>query len=107
LVGHLVADAGRGLGPHLARTRAAGYALNVNLLGEAVLGEAEADARLERTIALVRRPDVDYVSVKVSSVASQPVQGDRDGSCARVGERLLPLYRAGRDHGVLLKLAME
>ncbi|WP_353708659.1 bifunctional proline dehydrogenase/L-glutamate gamma-semialdehyde dehydrogenase [Cellulosimicrobium sp. ES-005] len=107
LVGHLVADAGRGLGPHLARTRAEGYALNVNLLGEAVLGEAEADARLERTLALVRRPDVDYVSVKVSSVASQLVTWDLDGSCARVVERLLPLYRAARDHGVFLNLDME
>ncbi|WP_264029991.1 bifunctional proline dehydrogenase/L-glutamate gamma-semialdehyde dehydrogenase [Cellulosimicrobium sp. SH8] len=107
LVGHLVADAGRGLGPHLARTRAEGYALNVNLLGEAVLGEAEADARLERTLALVRRPDVDYVSVKVSSVASQLVTWDLDGSCERVVERLLPLYRAARDHGVFLNLDME
>ncbi|GED09696.1 proline dehydrogenase family protein [Cellulosimicrobium cellulans] len=107
LVGHLVADAGSGLGPHLARTRAEGYALNVNLLGEAVLGEAEADARLERTLALVRRPDVDYVSVKVSSVASQLVTWDLDGSCARVVERLLPLYRAARDHGVFLNLDME
>ena len=107
LVGHLVADAGRGLGPHLARTRAEGYALNVNLLGEAVLGEAEADARLERTLALVRRPDVDYVSVKVSSVASQLVTWDLDGSCARVVERLLPLYRAARDHGVFLNIDME
>jgi len=107
LVGHLVADAGRGLGPHLARTRAEGYALNVNLLGEAVLGEAEADARLERTLALVRRPDVDYVSVKVSSVASQLVTWDLDGSCERVVERLLPLYRAARGHGVFLNLDME
>lgn len=107
LVGHLVADAGRGLGPHLARTRAEGYALNVNLLGEAVLGEAEADARLERTLALVQRPDVDYVSVKVSSVASQLVTWDLDGSCERVVERLLPLYRAARDHGVFLNLDME
>ncbi|WP_336728369.1 bifunctional proline dehydrogenase/L-glutamate gamma-semialdehyde dehydrogenase [Cellulosimicrobium cellulans] len=107
LVGHLVADAGRGLGPHLARTRAEGYALNVNLLGEAVLGEAEADARLERTLALVRRPDVDYVSVKVSSVAAQLVTWDLDGSCERVVERLLPLYRAARDHGVFLNLDME
>ncbi|QJW36063.1 proline dehydrogenase family protein [Cellulosimicrobium protaetiae] len=107
LVGHLVADAGRGLGPHLARTRAEGYALNVNLLGEAVLGESEADARLERTLALVRRPDVDYVSVKVSSVASQLVTWDLDGSCERVVERLLPLYRAARDHGVFLNLDME
>jgi RHH-type proline utilization regulon transcriptional repressor/proline dehydrogenase/delta 1-pyrroline-5-carboxylate dehydrogenase len=107
LVGHLVADAGPGLGKHLARTRAEGYALNVNLLGEAVLGEDEAQARLARTIALVERPDVDYVSVKVSSVASQLVTWDLEGSRDRVVERLLPLYRAARDHGVFLNLDME
>jgi RHH-type transcriptional regulator, proline utilization regulon repressor / proline dehydrogenase / delta 1-pyrroline-5-carboxylate dehydrogenase len=107
LVGHLVADAGKGLGAHLARTRAEGYALNVNLLGEAVLGEDEARARLARTIALVERPDVDYVSVKVSSVASQLVTWDLEGSRDRVVERLLPLYRAARDHGVFLNLDME
>ncbi len=107
LVGHLVADAGAGLGKHLARTRAEGYSLNVNLLGEAVLGEDEARARLRRTIALVTRPDVDYVSVKVSSVAAQLVTWDLDGSRERVVERLLPLYRAARDHGVFLNLDME
>lgn len=107
LVGHLVADAGPGLGKHLARTRAEGYTLNVNLLGEAVLGEDEAHARLARTIALVERPDVDYVSIKVSSVAAQLVPWDLEGSRDRVVERLLPLYRAARDHGVFLNLDME
>ncbi|AEG45156.1 bifunctional proline dehydrogenase/L-glutamate gamma-semialdehyde dehydrogenase [Isoptericola variabilis] len=107
LVGHLVADAGAGLGKHLARTRAEGYTLNVNLLGEAVLGEDEAKARLQRTIDLVKRPDVDYVSIKVSSVAAQLVTWDLDGSRRRVVERLLPLYRAARDHGVFLNLDME
>ncbi|MDO8149497.1 proline dehydrogenase family protein [Isoptericola sp. b515] len=107
LVGHLVADAGRGLGKHLARTRSEGYTLNVNLLGEAVLGDEEAAARLERTVALVQRPDVDYVSVKVSSVAAQLVTWDLDGSRERVVEHLLPLYRAARDHGVFINLDME
>jgi RHH-type proline utilization regulon transcriptional repressor/proline dehydrogenase/delta 1-pyrroline-5-carboxylate dehydrogenase len=107
LVGHLVADAGPGLAKHLARTRDDGYSLNVNLLGEAVLGDDEARARLARTIELVRRPDVDYVSVKVSSVAAQLVTWDLDGSRERVVERLLPLYREARDHGVFLNLDME
>jgi RHH-type proline utilization regulon transcriptional repressor/proline dehydrogenase/delta 1-pyrroline-5-carboxylate dehydrogenase len=107
LVGHLVADAGAGLTAHLARTRAEGYTLNVNLLGEAVLGEEEAAGRLARTIALVERPDVDYVSIKVSSVAAQLVTWDLEGSRDRVVERLLPLYRAARDHGVFLNLDME
>ncbi|WP_344008385.1 proline dehydrogenase family protein, partial [Isoptericola halotolerans] len=107
LVGHLVADAGRGLGKHLARTRDEGYTLNVNLLGEAVLGADEAQARLQRTLDLVRRDDVDYVSIKVSSVAAQLVTWDLDGSRERVVAQLLPLYRAARDHGVFLNLDME
>ncbi|MBL0888713.1 proline dehydrogenase family protein [Myceligenerans indicum] len=107
LVGHLVADAGPGLTAHLSRTRAQGYTLNVNLLGEAVLGEAEAAARLERTIKLVERPDVDYVSVKVSSVAAQLVTWDLPGSRDRVVEHLIPLYRAAREHGVFVNLDME
>ncbi|WP_454859846.1 bifunctional proline dehydrogenase/L-glutamate gamma-semialdehyde dehydrogenase [Promicromonospora soli] len=107
LVGHLVADAGSGLTAHLARTRSEGYTLNVNLLGEAVLGEDEAAARLARTIALVERPDVDYVSIKVSSVAAQLVTWDLEGSRDRVVERLVPLYRAAREHGVFVNLDME
>ncbi|MFC8731720.1 proline dehydrogenase family protein [Luteimicrobium sp. NPDC057192] len=107
LVGHLVADAGPGLDEHLARTRAQGFGLNVNLLGEAVLGDDEARARLDRTVELVRRPSVDYVSVKVSSVAAQLVTWDLDGSRERVVERLLPLFRAARDSGTFVNLDME
>ena len=107
LVGHLVADAGPGLGRHLARTREQGYGLNVNLLGEAVLGDREADARLQRTIELVERPDVDYVSIKVSAITPQLVTWDLVGSTARVVERLLPLFRAARDNNVFLNLDME
>ncbi|WP_075314186.1 MULTISPECIES: bifunctional proline dehydrogenase/L-glutamate gamma-semialdehyde dehydrogenase [unclassified Pseudonocardia] len=108
LVGHLVVDAGgRSLAGRLAAAEADGHRLNLNLLGEAVLGEAEADRRLERTIALLRRPGVDHVSVKASSVASQLVPWDLEGSRDRLVQRLLPLYRAARDHGVFVNLDME
>lgn len=107
LVGHLVADDGPGLAKHLARTRADGFRLNLNLLGEAVLGEREAAARLARVTALVERPDVDYVSVKVSAVASQLSTWDTEGSVARVVERLRPLYLTAAAHGTFLNLDME
>ncbi|RHA38509.1 bifunctional proline dehydrogenase/L-glutamate gamma-semialdehyde dehydrogenase [Cellulomonas rhizosphaerae] len=107
LVGHLIADAGPGLGPHLARMRAQGYRLNLNLLGEAVLGEQEAAGRLSRLTALVERDDVDYVSVKVSAVASQLSTWDTEGSAARVAERLRPLYLTAFEHGTFLNLDME
>ncbi len=94
IVGHLVADARpRRMARHLAARRAEGYDLNVNLLGEAVLGEAEADRRLARTTALLDQPDVDYVSVKVSSVVSQINPWDHDRAVRRVVERLRGLFR--------------
>ncbi|HWJ85546.1 MAG TPA: proline dehydrogenase family protein, partial [Cellulomonas sp.] len=107
LVGHLIADAGPGLGPHLARMRAQGFRLNLNLLGEAVLGEQEAAARLERLTALVGREDVDYVSVKVSAVASQLSTWDTEGSAANVAERLRPLYLTALANGTFVNLDME
>jgi len=94
LVGHLVVDAeDPALAKHLAAARAEGYRLNLNLLGEAVLGEAEAAARGERTRRLLERDDVDYVSIKVSSLVSQISTWDTEGTTARVLDRLRPLYR--------------
>ena len=67
MVGHLIVDATDAkLGPAIAKIRRDGIKLNVNLLGEAVLGEHEASRRLEGTHTLLARPDVDYVSIKVS-----------------------------------------
>src|SRR5690349_11878718 len=107
LVGHLVADDGPGLAAHLAATRAEGFRLNLNLLGEAVLGEREAAARLARVTALVERPDVDYVSVKVSAVASHLSTWDTAGTLERVVERLRPLYLTAARHGTFLNLDIE
>jgi RHH-type proline utilization regulon transcriptional repressor/proline dehydrogenase/delta 1-pyrroline-5-carboxylate dehydrogenase len=110
LVGHLVQDAG---GPRLrralARAAAEGVRLNLNLLGEAVLGEDEAARRLRRTLDLLRMPEVDHVSVKASSVASQLDPWDLDGSRERLVRTLLPLYRAARDRArpAFVNLDME
>ena len=50
MVGHLVVDATDAkLGPAIAKIRKDGIRLNLNLLGEAVLGEHEAARRLEGT----------------------------------------------------------
>ena len=93
MVSHLVVDATpKKLDTTLARLRGEGLRLNINLLGEAVLGEREADRRLQGTRELLARDDVDYVSVKVSSVASQLSMWGFDETVDRVVERLTPLY---------------
>ena len=78
---------------HLAWLRARGRRPNLNLLGEAVLGAGEAARRASEVEALLRRPDVDCVSVKVSAVAAGLSLLDFEGSVARAGEPLRRLYR--------------
>ncbi|MEZ5409950.1 MAG: bifunctional proline dehydrogenase/L-glutamate gamma-semialdehyde dehydrogenase [Acidimicrobiales bacterium] len=110
LVGHLVVDAEpAALAAHLAERRRQGFSQNINLLGEAVLGEREAARRLAAVADLIDRPDVDYVSVKISSVASQLNHWDWDGSLDRVSDRLRLLLRraAATDPPTFVNLDME
>ena len=78
--------------------RRAGMRLNLNQLGEAILGETEAARRLEAYLALLARDDVEYISVKVSSVFSQIDLVAFRPTVARVAERLRTLYRAAARH---------
>jgi len=93
MVGHLIADARPAkLGAAISSIKAEGTRLNLNLLGEAVLGDAEAEHRLAGTRALLERDDVDYVSIKVSSIVSQLSMWAFDETVERVVEKLTPLY---------------
>jgi len=93
IVGHLLLDATPArLDASLARLRKPGIRLNLNLLGEAVLGDDEASRRLRETHELLARPDVDYVSIKVSAVSSQLNLWAFDETVERVVARLTPIY---------------
>ncbi|MDF2051224.1 bifunctional proline dehydrogenase/L-glutamate gamma-semialdehyde dehydrogenase, partial [Arthrobacter sp. Cr_A7] len=94
MVGHLIVDATDAkLGPAIAKIRKDGVKLNVNLLGEAVLGEHEASRRLEGTHTLLARPDVDYVSIKVSSTVAPHSAWAFDEAVEHVVEKLTPLFQ--------------
>ncbi len=92
---------------YLARRRADGFRLNVNVLGEAILGDDEADARFELVSSRVRRPDVDYVSIKISALCANLDILAWDDSLDRVTERLAALYRIARAHRTFVNLDME
>jgi RHH-type proline utilization regulon transcriptional repressor/proline dehydrogenase/delta 1-pyrroline-5-carboxylate dehydrogenase len=83
---------------YLEERRQAGMRLNLNQLGEAILGEAEAARRLDAYLALLARDDVEYISVKVSSIFSQIDLVAFRATVARVSERLRALYRAAARH---------
>ena len=84
-----------------------GIRLNINVLGEAVLGEAEANERFERVVQMMKRSEVDYVSVKLSSVASQIIALDREGTLDRVCEKLRLIYRTSISSKTFVNLDME
>ncbi|MGM7698869.1 proline dehydrogenase family protein [Microbacterium sp. A84] len=108
MVGHLIVDARPAkLGAAIEKLRGSGARLNLNLLGEAVLGEAEAQRRRDGIHELIRREDVDYVSVKVSSVISHISLWAFDEIVDRVVERLLPLYVTAAKTGTFINLDME
>ena len=83
---------------YLEERRRGGLRLNLNQLGEAILGQAEATRRLEAYLALLAQDDVEYISVKVSSVFSQIDLVAFRATVASVAERLRPLYRAAARH---------
>lgn len=103
-------------------------AFTIDLLGEAVVSEAEADHHqriyLDLVEGLARRladePQIDQidsgpdgpvprvnVSVKLSSLFSQFDPIDPEGTSRAVRERLRPILRLAKRHGVLINLDME
>jgi RHH-type proline utilization regulon transcriptional repressor/proline dehydrogenase/delta 1-pyrroline-5-carboxylate dehydrogenase len=94
---------------HLVKREAEGARLNINVLGEAVLGDDEAQHRLDRVIEMLTRPEVSYISVKISAIAAQLSTYDHEGSVTRVAERLRRLYRAamGTSPRTFINLDME
>jgi RHH-type proline utilization regulon transcriptional repressor/proline dehydrogenase/delta 1-pyrroline-5-carboxylate dehydrogenase len=81
------------LARHLAHRQAEGIDNNVNLLGEAILGDDEADARLDSVTRFLRRTDVQCVSVKVSALCANLDVLAFDHSVARISERLRHVFR--------------
>ncbi|QMU96361.1 aldehyde dehydrogenase family protein [Microbacterium esteraromaticum] len=101
MVRHLIVDArDEKLGAAIKHIRESqGVKLNINLLGEAILGREEATRRLDGTRRLLERDDVDYVSIKVSSTVAPHSPWAFDEAVADAAEALLPLYRIAAKGG--------
>ena len=82
------------LAEHLRARRDEGVRMNVNFLGEALLGEADAERRLEHYVDALRNPDIEVVSVKISTIDSQISAIARERTVARLCDRLELLFRA-------------
>ncbi len=83
---------------HLEKRRDQGVRMNINHLGEAVLGEDESRRRLDSYIRDMRDPDIEYISVKISTLYSQISSLAFEHTVSVLVERLSELVRVAREN---------
>jgi len=79
---------------HLAARREEGVRMNVNFLGEAILSEQEADRRLQAYLVALAMPEIEVVSVKISTIYSQISPLAREHTVAAICDRMERMFRA-------------
>ena len=85
------------LAPHLRRRQEHGVQMNVNLLGEALLGEDETRHRMQAYLQALQMPQLRCLSVKISTLSSQISPIAREHTIRMVSDRLETLYRNAID----------
>jgi RHH-type proline utilization regulon transcriptional repressor/proline dehydrogenase/delta 1-pyrroline-5-carboxylate dehydrogenase len=78
---------------HLAARRVQGVRMNLNFLGESLMGEEEAQQRLNKYLQALQSPEVEVLSVKISTIYSQILPIAREFTLRHLCDRLELLYR--------------
>ncbi len=89
------------LSKHMAERRKDDVQLNLNHLGEAILSESEAKKRLHIYLEDLKNPDIDYISVKISTIFSQINLLAFEDTVDSIAERLRQLYREAMKYKVI------
>ncbi len=84
------------LSKHMHKRRKEGVRLNLNHLGEAILGEDEALQRLNVYLHDLAENDIEYVSVKISTIFSQINMLGWEKTIDVLADRLRQLYRVAK-----------
>lgn len=87
----------RALFSHLEARKREGVQINLNHLGEAILGEAEALRRLNKYLEDLSCSEIETVSVKISTIFSQVNLLAWEENLDVLRERLRRLYRAANN----------
>nr|MBA3816689.1 proline dehydrogenase family protein [Parachlamydiaceae bacterium] len=83
---------------HMRQRRKEGVRINLNHLGEAILGEAEADHRLSTYLSDLANPEVEYISIKISTIYSQLNLLGWENTLNVLSSRLSKLYASAKIH---------
>lgn len=88
---------------YLAQRKTEGVRANINFIGESLLGEDEADDRMKLYLNALNDSDIDYISVKISTIYSQISSLAFDQTVKVLSERLSLLYHAASQNKVQLE----
>ena len=95
----VIIDAARpNLTKHLATRFDQNIGQNVNLLGEVVLGDGEADKRYYSYLEALKEPDINYISVKISGIYAQTHALNYKECFPELIRRMSELYQAAIDN---------
>ena len=83
---------------HLAERFEQNIGQNVNLLGEVVLGDGEADKRYYSYLDALKEPDINYISVKISGIYAQTHAQNYKECFPELVRRMSELYQAAIDN---------
>ncbi len=83
---------------HLAERFEQNIGQNVNLLGEVVLGDGEADKRYYSYLDALKEPDINYISVKISGIYAQTHALNYKECFPELVRRMSELYQAAIDN---------
>ncbi|SVA30430.1 uncharacterized protein METZ01_LOCUS83284, partial [marine metagenome] len=86
---------------HLKKRQAEGVQVNLNHLGEAVLGDGEAQNRLRHYGDSLRNPDIHTISIKISNIVAQLHPLGFENELELICKRLAELYRIALEYPVL------
>ena len=85
------------LNKHLNTRREQQIGQNVNLLGEVVLGDGEANHRYEHYLEALKDPRINYISIKISGIYAQINALNYEQNKIDLCERLARIYQQAID----------
>lgn len=86
------------LNHHLTERRKQKIGQNVNLLGEVVLGDGEANHRYNHYLEALKDPQINYISIKISGIYAQINPLNYELNKIKLCERLTRIYQQSIDY---------
>ena len=93
----------KALNSHLKKRIDQDTRVNINIIGEAVLGEGEANERVEKYMKVLENPNINYVSIKISTIFSQINPIAYDWSVEQISLKLEKIYQAAMENSFINK----